>query len=64
MINRRHSDAALLVLAVAMLALVLTATLALHHLVLGDDDQPGAGRGIVLVDHTSGSHAPPAGAAR
>ena len=52
MLNRRHSDAALLVLAVATLALVLVATLGLHHLVLGDEDQPQT---AVLVSDDSGN---------
>ena len=50
MLNRRHSDAALLVLAVAVLALILTATLTLHHLVIGDEDQPST---AVLVSDDS-----------
>ena len=50
MLTRRHSDAALLVLAVAVLALILTATLTLHHLVIGDGDQP---RTAVLVSDDS-----------
>ena len=50
MLNRHHSDAALLVLAVATLALVLTVTLTLHHLVIGDEDQP---RTAVLVGDDS-----------
>jgi hypothetical protein len=49
-LNRRHSDAALLVLAVAALALILTVTLTLHHLVIGDEDQP---RTAVLVSDDS-----------
>ena len=50
MFTRRHSDASLLVLAVATLALVLVATLGLHHLVIGDEDQP---RTAVLVSDDS-----------
>lgn len=53
--DRRHSDAALLVLAVAALALVLVATLGLHRLVVGDEDQPQT---AVLVDHTTSTSVP------
>jgi hypothetical protein len=63
-LDRRHSDAALLVLAVATLALILTVTLALHHLVIGDDDRPGTGVGVVLIDHSSGADREPASPAR
>ena len=49
-LHRRHSDAALLVLAVAVLALVLVATMTLHHLVVGDGNGP---RTAVLVSDDS-----------
>lgn len=42
MLNRRPSDAVLLVLAVTAVALVLTATLALHSLVVGDQQALGS----------------------
>jgi len=51
-LNRRHSDAALLVLAVATLALILTATLTLHHLVIGDEDQPQTA--VLVSDDSAG----------
>jgi hypothetical protein len=41
-LNRRPSDAVLLVLAVAAVALVLTATLALHSLMVGSGDAIGS----------------------
>ena len=53
MLNRRHSDAALLVLAVATLALILTATLTLHHLVIGDEDQPQTA--VLVSDDSAGA---------
>ena len=52
MLNRRHSDAALLVLAVATLALVLVATLGLHQLLIGDEDQPQTA--VLVSDDSAG----------